>query len=151
MFSDLSLCCMNYVYAHEKPTNISTRSDQKFLEGNMQTNIKPCSSKSTKTCKQGEAISSRATKINKTVNQETNPCSSKSTKACKQVETISSRATKINKTVNHENIVGRKRRRAVSPTASSSIELRECSQVIFLPSYLDLTHHSLLLYILFCI
>ncbi|KAE8649626.1 sister chromatid cohesion protein PDS5 homolog A isoform X1 [Cucumis sativus] len=121
-----------------KPTNISTRSDQKFLEGNMQTNIKPCSSKSTKTCKQGEAISSRATKINKTVNQETNPCSSKSTKACKQVETISSRATKINKTVNHENIVGRKRRRAVSPTASTSIELRECSQVANISGHVEL-------------
>ncbi|TYK31652.1 sister chromatid cohesion protein PDS5-like protein A isoform X1 [Cucumis melo var. makuwa] len=120
-----------------KPANVSTRSDQKFLESTMQTNINPCSSKSTKACKQVEAISSRATKINKTVNQEINPCSSKSTKGCKQVETISSRATKINKTVNHEIIVGRKRRRAVSPTTSKSIELRECSQVIFLPSYLD--------------
>lgn len=59
-----------------------------------------------------------------------NPCSSTGMRACKQVETISSRATKINKTVNQETIVGRRRKRAVSPTSSTSIELRECSQVI---------------------
>ncbi|KAG6608062.1 Sister chromatid cohesion protein PDS5-like A-B, partial [Cucurbita argyrosperma subsp. sororia] len=59
-----------------------------------------------------------------------NPCSSISMKACKQVEAISSRATKINKTVNQEAIVGRRRKRAVSPTMSSSIELRESSLLI---------------------
>lgn len=59
-----------------------------------------------------------------------NPCTSMSMRACEQVETISSRATKIKKTVNQETIVGQKRKRAVSPTTSTSIELRECSQVI---------------------
>lgn len=53
-----------------------------------------------------------------------------SMRACKQVATISSRATKINKTVNQETIVGRRRKRAISPTTSTLIELRECSQVI---------------------
>lgn len=80
------------------PANTSTRGDQKCLEGIMQTNI--------------------------------NPCTSMSMRACEQVETISSRATKIKKTVNQETIVGQKRKRAVSPTTSTSIELRECSQVI---------------------
>ncbi|XP_022976675.1 sister chromatid cohesion protein PDS5 homolog A-like isoform X2 [Cucurbita maxima] len=79
------------------PVNTSIRGDQKFLEEDiMQTNI--------------------------------NPCSSMSMRACKQVETISSRATKINKTVNQEIIVGRRRKRAASPTMSAPIELRECSQ-----------------------
>lgn len=51
-------------------------------------------------------------------------------KACKQVEAISSRVTKINKAVNQEAIVGRRRKRAVSPTMSSSIEFRESSLLI---------------------
>ncbi|XP_023523391.1 sister chromatid cohesion protein PDS5 homolog A-like isoform X2 [Cucurbita pepo subsp. pepo] len=59
-----------------------------------------------------------------------NPCSSISMKACKQVEAISSRVTKINKAVNQEAIVGRRRKRAVSPTMSSSIEFRESSLLI---------------------
>ncbi|XP_038899210.1 sister chromatid cohesion protein PDS5 homolog A isoform X2 [Benincasa hispida] len=81
-----------------KPANTSTRGDQKCLEGIKQTNI--------------------------------NPCSSMSMKACKQVESISSRATKIDKTMNQEIVVARKRKRAVSPTKSTLIDLRECSQVI---------------------
>ncbi|XP_022131924.1 sister chromatid cohesion protein PDS5 homolog A isoform X2 [Momordica charantia] len=58
-----------------------------------------------------------------------NPCSSMSMRACKQVEIITSKAMKKSKIVNQENIVGRRRKRAVSPTTSTSIELHERSQV----------------------